>query len=203
MDAAQRKDLLNMATRHVRPGSGSAWALLRERGVDFGSAPNLRFLQAHVRFVVVGGLATRLYMPPRMTLDTDILVSGDDLHRAAAALRSAGYRREGPLSIGGSSWTAPGGQCLDLIAGNAPWVCAAIDSAVTGPDGLPYVSLPFLVLLKLDAGRLQDLADVSRMLGAADDATSASVRDIVAKYRPQDIEDLESLRQLGRLEYPA
>jgi hypothetical protein len=38
------------------------------------------------------------------------------------------------------------------------------------------------------------------MLGWADDETLAAVRDVVARYRPADSQDLESLIYLGRLE---
>ena len=37
------------------------------------------------------------------------------------------------------------------------------------PDGLPIIDLPYLVLMKLSASRTQDLADISRMLGLADE----------------------------------
>jgi hypothetical protein len=76
---------------------------LRERGAAYGS-PNLGFLERRVRFVIVGGLATRLYMPERMTLDTDILVRQGDRPDAESALREAGGAREGPPAIGGSTW---------------------------------------------------------------------------------------------------
>ena len=38
------------------------------------------------------------------------------------------------------------------------------------PDGLPVIALRYLVLMKLEAGRTQDLADVSRMHGGAPNA---------------------------------
>lgn len=58
----------------------------------------------------------------------------------------------------------------------------------------------YLVLMELRSGRTQDLADISRMLGLAADAEIQRTREIVAKYQPDDIEDLESLINLGRLE---
>ena len=58
-----------------------------------------------------------------------------------------------------------------------------------------------LVLMKLESGRLQDLADISRMLGCADESQVDEVRKIIISYRPQDMDDLESMLALGRLEH--
>jgi hypothetical protein len=154
-----------------------------------------------VEFVVVGGLATRLYMAERMTLDTDLLVRPGDVSRAEAALRNAGCERQGPLAIGGSTWRMPDGRGLDLVALDEPWTEEAVIAPVRGKDGLPYVALPYLVLMKLGAGRIQDLADISRMLGGARDSDIAETRRIVGRYRPQDVADLDSLIRLGKLEY--
>ncbi len=44
------------------------------------------------------------------------------------------------------------------------------------------------------------LGDLSRMLGLASDAELARVRQIVARYSPDDLADLESLIYLGRFE---
>ena len=103
MKAEDRRRYLSIAARHARGGSGSGDSLLRERGAAYGS-PDLGFLERRVRFVIVGGLATRLYMPERMTLDTDILVRQGDRPDAESALREAGGAREGPPAIGGSTW---------------------------------------------------------------------------------------------------
>jgi len=55
--------------------------------------------------------------------------------------------------------------------------------------------------MKLESGRLQDLADISRMLGCADESQVDEVRKIIISYRPQDMDDLESMLALGRLEH--
>ncbi len=151
-------------------------------------------------FVVVGGLATRLYMPERMTLDVDVLVRRCDLAAAEQALSAAGGQRLGALPVGGSSWRLPGAAPPALLAMAAPWIDDATAHAVRGPDGLPYPQLPHLVIMTLEAERVQDLADVSRMLGAADAAGRAATRAAVSQYCPADFEDLESLIVLGDLE---
>lgn len=65
---------------------------------------------------------------------------------------------------------------------------------------LPVLGLPYLVLMKLTAMRSQDWADVSRMLGLATEADLEEVRDVVRRYSPEDVEDLEALIMLGQRE---
>ena len=170
--------------------------------MDYGAVDVRKYL-GDVPFAIVGGLATRLYMAERMTLDVDILVAPDRLAEVERCLEQAGCRKTGPLTIGGSSWRLPSDKALDVVAIAAPWVQSAIETAQTGPDGQPYVSLAYLVLMKLQSGRTQDLADVSRMLGVAAEQSVASARDVVSRYAPQDVEDLESLICLGKLECEA
>lgn len=191
---------VEMAKRRAKPGSGSSPSLLRERSMDYGVVDIRRYL-GDVPFAVVGGLATRLYMAERMTLDVDVLVSPNRLSEAERCLQQAKCERTGSLAIGRSAWRLPSGTPLDLIALDAPWVQTAIETAETGPDGSPYVSLAYLVLMKLQSGRMQDLADVSRMLGNSRDAALADVREVVCQYASQDVRDLESLVALGKLEY--
>jgi hypothetical protein len=199
MSPDDRKTYLSMAERRAQSGSGSAPFAVRE-GVAALPVPPLRRVLADVAFVVVGGLATRRYMPERMTLDADVLVLPADLERAEQTLRASGCRRKGPPTIGSSTWETADGWALDLIAIDAPWAEDAVRSSIVGPDGLPYIDLPHLVVMKMASSRPQDLADISRMLGAAADATLAVTRIVVARHRPQDIEDLESLIHLGKLE---
>jgi hypothetical protein len=140
-------------------------------------------------------------MPERMTLDTDILVHPGDAPRAEDALREAGGKKSGPLTIGGSTWRMPDGRGIDLVALDEPWVREALAAPVRGQDGVPFIALPYLVLMKLAAGRVQDLADISRMLGGARARAVAAVRRAVSHYRPEDGEDMESLIRLGRIEH--
>ncbi|HBA85310.1 MAG TPA: hypothetical protein DCZ95_14580 [Verrucomicrobia bacterium] len=200
MKSDQRKKFIAIASRRAKPGSGSGPLVLRERTETYG-IPDLRFLVGRVKFVVVGGVATRLYMPERMTLDTDILVLPDDLARTEAALKRVPCKKLGPLAIGGSTWRMPGNRFLDVVALDEVWTEDAIQNSVQGKDGLPYIALPYLVLMKLTAGRVQDMADISRMLGSADDNTVKITRRLVSRYRSTDVEDLDSLVQLGKLEY--
>lgn len=129
----KRRLLLKMALQRVRPGTGSSHEFMLRRTAMI-SWPDLRHILKGVDWVIVGGVATRAYMPERGTKDLDLLV-----------------RQE-------------------------------------------------LVLMKLDASRPQDVADISRMLGWADEAALDRVRQIVARYSPEDMDDLESLIFLGQQE---
>jgi hypothetical protein len=154
-----------------------------------------------VPFVVVGAVATSLYMPLRATHDLDILIHPSNAELISKELEEKGFNCEGRLSIGGTSWTSPDREVLDVLESDEPWVSAALSRPNRSPAGLPIVRLPFLVLLKLEAGRGQDLVDIQRMLGQADDVALDEVRSVVRAYRPQDLEDLESLISLGKMEY--
>jgi hypothetical protein len=68
------------------------------------------------------------------------------------------------------------------------------------PAGYPVLALPYLVLMKMASSRVQDTADTTRMLGLASEEELARVRAVVARYAPEEIEDLESLIYLGQVE---
>lgn len=197
--AFRRRAIIALARRRGRAGSGSGDAFMRTR--SFRVMPDLTRLLAGLPFVIVGGTATALYMPARHTDDVDILVSTADLVQIERALRSAGARRQGPLTIGGAAWTLQDGTDLDVIVSDAPWVPAALATPVRDPTGLPVIDLPYLVLLKLEASRLVDIGDLGRMLGGADDQHLRRVRLVVARHMPDAVDDLESIIELGKLEF--
>lgn len=196
----ERREYLAMAERRSRRGSGTHADVLREQTSAYG-VPDFAKHLGSVRFVLVGGIATRLYMPERMTLDVDVLIRPGELDDAERQLRESGCARVGPLTVGGSTWRLPEGSVLDVLALDEPWVEKALAHTVRGPEGLPCITLPFLVVMKLASGRVQDLADITRMLGQADGRVLEKVRAIVEEHRPGDMEDLESMIRLGRLEY--
>jgi hypothetical protein len=196
----ERKSYLSISKRLVKPGSGTHPNLLRERTAHYGSPDIARHL-SDVPYVIVGGLATRLYMQERMTLDADVLVAPANSENAVAALARTACERTGTLTIGGSTWRLPDGSSLDLIVLREPWTEVAIANSVTGDDDLPYIALPYLVIMKLTAGRVQDLADITRMLGGASEEGLRQIRQAIHKWLPQDAEDLESMIRLGGLEY--
>ncbi len=157
---------------------------------------------APIRWAVVGAAATRLYMPERVTRDLDVAIQAEDAHSARKKLADAGFVHRGDLSIGGSTWQAPDGQWIDVIEAHEVWWRDALTAAQSNRDaqGLPILPLPYLVLMKFQSGRVQDVADVTRMLGLADSAALTTTRALFKQYAPADLDDLESLIALGKLE---
>ena len=164
--------------------------------------PDLTSILSPIQWAVVGAVATRLYMPERMTQDLDIVIRTVDSSQVRQKLTEAGFIYQGELSIGGSSWTTPNGESIDILEGADIWWTEAIADAQANRDGqgLPIIPLPYLVLIKLRVGRVQDIADVARMLGQAGEATLDAVRMLFTQHAPEDMQDLESLIELGRLE---
>jgi len=200
MVAERRAQYIALAQRRVRPGSGSSTATLRRRTL-VQPLFDLRQVIRKTRFLLVGGLATRYYMPERTTLDTAILVLAGDQEAVEQELTAAGCQKLGLLAIGGSTWTLPDGTTLDVVISDAPWAQEAIERPLQTTDGIPVIALPYLVLMKLVAGRSQDIADITRMLGGADESALAEVRAAVARHNPEAGNDVESMIVLGRLEY--
>lgn len=202
--AARRAAYLQIMRRHARPGRGSSLELLQSRGGV--SMPDLNSLLPGVQYVVVGGTATSLYMAPRTTKDVDILVSAADAPSVEDTLRRAGATLVGPLNINnpleieGNSWRLLDGTDLDVLRSAQPWVEEVLAQPNRDPAGLPVISLPYLVLMKLASGRGVDMGDLSRMLGGADDKALAEVRRVVRKHLPDAVDDVESLTELGRWE---
>jgi hypothetical protein len=196
-----RRTLIDIAQRRQRPGSGSSTTFLRSRSAIL-RWPNLSDVLDPLPWAVVGAVATRAYMPERATQDLDVAVLAEHALEVQRRLREAGYRFDARLSIGGSRWFSPEGTTVDIIKGHEPWWQRALGEANLNrdPQGLPVLPLPYLVLMKLHAGRLQDVADVSRMLGQASDKALDAVLDVTYRYRPDLREDVESLIQLGKLE---
>jgi hypothetical protein len=195
----QRRILIDIARRRIQPGTGSAPEFLRRR-TAMNLWPDLRPVLAGIPWAVVGAVATRAYMPERATKDMDILVRRGDGDEVQTRLRAAGYKVVSRVAVPGFLVRAPDGAEVDVILGSYPWLDEALAHVRQDPAGYPVLDLPYLVIMKLAASRLQDTADLSRMLGLASDADLARVRQAVARYASDDLADLESLIYLGRYE---
>jgi len=197
--AVRRRFYITLARKRVRPGSGSGpdvlWARTWRRPVF-----DLRSLVS-VPFLVVGGVATRLYAPERMTDDLDVLVAADAADVLYQELARGGAVQKGLLAIGGSHWLLPDGTPLDVLEEDGAWVGEAMAAPALGPDGLPVIALPYLVLMKMRASRGIDIGDLTRILGAAGEADLDRTRQVIRTHLGDAEEDLESLISLGRLEY--
>lgn len=196
-----RETIIDIAKRRQKPGSGSSPKFLAER-IARVTWPDLRKVLEGVPWAVAGAVATRMYMPERATQDLDIVVLSRDSAAVRERLGAAGYNLNGALTIGGSMWTAPDGTSIDVIESSESWLEDALNLAQSNRDAqhLPVLPLPHLVLMKLEASRAQDVADVTRMLGGADDATLGEVRAAIRRCAADLADDLESLIALGQLE---
>jgi hypothetical protein len=196
-----RSALISIASRRQRPGSGSSREQLAERTARI-RWPDLSDVLRGIPWAVTGAVATRTYMPERATRVFDVVVLQRDATTARERMRAAGYTQEGELSIGGSTWRAAAGPSVDLIEGSESWLADALALAEANRDqqDLPILPLAYLVLMKLAASRVQDVADVTRMLGGASDAELERVRAAVQRYAANLAEYLESLIALGQLE---
>lgn len=196
-----RQFQIAMVRKRQRPGSGSHPEFLRGRSARV-AWPDLSGVLGPIPWCVVGAVATRHYMPERATVDLDVAVAITDAATAEERLRAAGFEPMGRLTIGGSSWRVPGGGVLDLLVLREPWAGEALAAAAGNRDlqGLPIIPLPYLVIMKLDASRHQDVADLARMLGQASEERLSEVRKAVRRWRPDDAEDLEAIIASGRWE---
>jgi hypothetical protein len=198
MDLKTRQKFIEIAYRRVKPGSGSTVEFLKSRTWSRRVTNIQDFIG--IPYVIVGGVATRLYMPERMTDDLDILIHDDQSQQAYENLSRNQARKIGDLTIGGTSWELPDQTILDIISSTEAWVQAALLSPRISPDSQPVIDLPYLILMKLAASRTTDLSDISRMLGQASNQDLAKVKEIIELYDFNSLEDLESLIQLGKLE---
>ena len=195
----KRRMMLEMVTRRIRPGAGSSIEFLKRR-TAMNVWPDLRKVLHGIDWVLVGGVATRAYMPERTTKDMDVLVDYADRNEVMQQLKTAGYQVISKLAIPGYLFHSPEGVEVDVIFGRYPWIRAALHSPRYDPAGYPVIALGYLVLMKLTAQRVQDWADISRMLGWASDADLNTVREVITHHSPEDLEDLERLIFLGRQE---
>jgi hypothetical protein len=162
--------------------------------------PDLRPILKGIDWAIVGGVATRAYMPERMTKDLDILVHQNDGENAIKRLEQAGYRIASRLAVPGYLMTSPDGIELDVLFGKYPWLKKALTDLGQDQAGYPVIKLPYLVMMKMEAQRVRDLGDLGTMLGWASDADLDEVRTVIKQYAPEELEDLESLIFIGRKE---
>jgi hypothetical protein len=152
--------------------------------------PDLRPILQGIDWVIIGGVATRAYMPERMTKDKAVI----------KRLEQAGYRMVSRLAVPGYLLVSPDGIELDVLFGNYPWLKKALADLGQDPAGYPVIKLPYLVMMKMEAQRVRDLGDLGTMLGWASDADLDEVRAVVKQYAPEDLDDLESLIFIGKRE---
>jgi hypothetical protein len=198
--AQRRRILIDLCRRRIRPGTGSSLEFLRRR-TAMNPWPDLRPVLQGILWVVIGAVATRAYMPERATTGAlDILMRREDGDEVRERLEAAGYAFVSQLAVPGFLVHSPEGVEVDVMLGDDPWLDEALAHPRQDPAGFPVLDLPYLVLMKMESFRSYDLGDLTSMLGLASDEELASVRAVVARYAPTEMDDLESLIYLGRFE---
>jgi hypothetical protein len=201
---AMRRQLLAIVARRQRPGSGSDLRALDVRRTFMDWWAEAEQALAALPHAVAGAVATNAYAPERATRDIDMVVLAREGPRAQAALSAAGWQRLGPLGAGvrGTTWRHPAGYELDLIELTEPWASEAIEAAKQNRiAGMPTLTMPYLILMKLLSARTIDLADITRMLGRASTDQAAKARALIARLGTrEDVTDFDRLRRMGLLE---
>jgi hypothetical protein len=160
---------------------------------------------AHVRYLLVGGLAVVHHGYVRTTEDIDVLVEKDAFARIAPLLAARGFERLGMTER--VRHVATGVRVDLLVEGRI----------IPRPDAVPFpppdpsrassndptvAGLPLLVELKLRAHRHQDLADVVALLKHLDEgaylqlevSTPRELRSMLARLRDDALDELRYSR---------
>lgn len=129
---------------------------------------------------LVGGLAVGLHGHPRATKDVDFLVGEEAFETTDPILT---FRRElaEVVRIGE----------IDLLA--VPPNRRELRARLQVPESgeLPVISVEALILMKLDAGRPQDIADIHHLLDQG--ANVASIGQFIAAHAPDAVDQLASI----------
>jgi len=195
----KRRFLIDMSLRKQKPGTGSSLEFLQRRTADY-SYPDLREFLKDIKWAVIGTVATRAYMAERVTQGLDIVVLKEDGERVIQCLVMAGYTVVSELAISGYQLCSSSQSVVNVYFGNQKWLPIALQNLSRDPAGYPVLSLPYLILMKLNAPRIRDWADIPRMLCFASDQQLDAVREVIACYSPDDKDDLEDLIVLGKRE---
>lgn len=197
--SSARRIIIDFALSRAGFGTGSSNEFMWRR-TAVQQFPDLRETLRGIDWVVVGAAATRAYMPERTTHDLDILVRLVDAESVYTRLTAAGYSKIADLGIPGAAFSSKDQIEIDVLYGNQAWLDEGLAQPERDAAGFPILGLPYLVLMKLAAGRVRDIGDVATMLGWADEEVLDKVREAVNTFSPADNADLESLIYLGRRE---
>jgi hypothetical protein len=145
--------------------------VVAEAIVDRAIAVSQRLHALAVPHVLIGGLAVGLHGHPRATKDVDFMVGP----QAFASTEPLLVYREELRELVAIGFT-------DIMS--VPPSFPVLESELSTLGEVPVISLPGLVLMKLDAFRPRDREDV-RMLLQAHRERLREVRDHLTQYAPQ------------------
>lgn len=163
---------------------------------------------AGVPFKIVGGLAVIHHGYERYTRDVDVLVPRDGMATVEGFLEAHGFSKVSERRLRHDAT----GVFVDMLPEGAqlrglrpaPPLPSPNDVSGSASDA-EVVALPALLEFKLDAGRLQDLADVVQLLKKVDEtnyvyveaAVRSEHRPELAGLRDQALQELEWDRMNG------
>ena len=139
----------------------------------------LKTLQRHrVRFVVIGGIAGRLWGSTTVTNDLDICYGRDgaNLEALANALRDLKVKRPTPKNDRHAVSTIAGNLiCFRKPAGSAGYESLARNAEAMDVGGITVdvAALPDLIAMKRAAGRPKDLIEVEILAAVRDEIERA------------------------------
>jgi hypothetical protein len=196
----RRRIMIEMCLRRMKPGTFTSPEFLSRR-TAVNKWPDLNKILEDIPWVITGGVATRAYMPERMTHDLDILVHKVNCEIAWQRFKDHGFKVAEVLDAPYFVARRPDIPEVDVLCLDFPWLERAFAEARQDPAGFPVLDLPFLIIMKLRANRGIDIGDMTRMLGLASEDDRDRVRETVAMYQPEDSDDLEALILLGKMEF--
>ena len=196
----RRRIMIEMGLRRINPGTFSPPEFLQRR-TAMNPWPDLRPVLKEFPWAITGAVATRAYMPERMTRDVDILVRREDCRAVWKRFQAAGYSVAPVLDAPYFLARTPEGVQVGVMCADFPWVTQALADTRSEPAGYPVLALPYLILMKLKANRGIDIGDMTRMLGLASKSELDEVRDIVSRFAPEDSDDLQGLILLCEMEF--
>ena len=148
--------------------------VVARRVLDDARRVSATLTELGVPHALVGGLAVGLHGYPRATNDVDFLVGEEAFASTSPRLT---LREELAEVV---RWGR-----IDLIAALPEDPVLADEVVQGGVDFVPVVGIEVLVLMKLRAGRLQDLADVEALVRAGADV--AAVLEFLRSHEPRHV----------------
>ena len=144
-----------------------------------------------VDYVLVGGMAARVYGASRQTADLDILARDmdDNMDRLAAALNELGARHE--LRAMNTRWETDAGPVDVIVTAQGPagstinWRTLDKGAQTIVHDGhqLRIAALEDLIVMKLSVGRPHDIAVAEELAPGS----SSAFKEYLAPRSPRDL----------------
>lgn len=166
----------------------AVWDVVSPRVAKAARAAHERLTKLGIHHAFIGGFAVCAHGAPRNTKDVDFLVLEKEAFEGQKLLS---FRAGVPFDVDGVAvdYLTPEGNQHERLVREA-----LLHALPTEETGMLVVSLPVLVVLKLQAGRRQDIEDVSRLLQNA--LVETDVVIYVKKNAPELLRALQHALQI-------